>query len=181
MNISWLITVLFWTMHVDLWHPGVNENMDGNKGYLMNSMCDITQFIVSSPTVDITAAHLAQLFCADVIFSFGMCSVVVIDDGSSFKNMFMDMCKKLCLTYWVLSRGSHKGNYVNHYHRFLNKTQAIAGNDQGTHDVYIQNAKTSQYAWNSAPIDGTDVIRSMTAIKWIFRFPLDVDISPPPL
>ena len=96
-------------MYVDLWSPGVNEDMDVNKGYLMNSMYDITQFIVSSPTFDITAAHLAQFFCVDVIFSFGMCSVVVIDDGSSFKYVFMDMCKKLGLTYWVLSRGNHRG------------------------------------------------------------------------
>ena len=181
MHFSWPITVPFWIMHVDLWSPGVNEDMDGNKGYLMNSMCDITQFIVSSPTVDITAANLAQMFCADVIFSFGMCSVVVVDDGSSFKNVFMDMCKRLGLTYWVLSRGNHKGNSVERYHRFLNKTQAIAGNDRGTHDVYIQNAKTSQYAWNSAPIDGTDVVRSMAAVGRTFRFPLDIDLSPTPI
>ena len=72
-------------MHVDLWSPGLHEDTDGNKGYLMKSMCDITQFLVSSPTTDIADAHLAQLFMADVVLSLGICSVVVIDDGSSFK------------------------------------------------------------------------------------------------
>ena len=181
LNYSWPITVPFWIMHVDLWSPGSNTNDNGDKGYLMNSMCDITQFLVSSPTNDITAANLAKLFMADVVLSFGMCSVVVIDDGSSFKSVFIAMCDCLRIVYWCLSRGNHKGNSVERYHRFLNKTQAIAGNDRGTHDVYIQNAKTSQYAWNSAPIDGTDITRSMAAIGRNFRFPLDVELSPTPI
>ena len=63
----------------------------------------------------------------------------------------------------------------------MNKTQAIAGSDRGTHAVYIQNAKTSQYAWNSAPIDNTDICRSVAAIGRMFRFPLDVELSPTPL
>ena len=128
-------------MHVDLWSPGAIEDDTGNKGYLLNSMDDISQFIISSPTTDITAVHLGKLFMAEVIFAYGMCSVVVIDDGSSFKGVFILMCTKLGITYWCLSRGNHRGNSVERYHRFLNKTQAIAGNDRVTHDVYLQNAK----------------------------------------
>ena len=67
------------------------------------------------------------------------------------------------------------------YHRFLNQMQAIVGNYRGTRAVYIQNAKTSQYAWNSAPIDNTDICRSVAAIGRTFRFPLDVELSPTPL
>ena len=59
----------------------------------MNSMCNITQFLISSPTVDISAAHLAQLFMVDVVLTFRIYSVVVVDDGSSFKGVFTDMCK----------------------------------------------------------------------------------------
>ena len=82
LHFSWPVTVPFWIMHVDLWSPGAIEDEVGQKGYLMNSMCNISQFIISSPTTDITVVHLGQLFIADVIFAFGMCSVVVIDDGS---------------------------------------------------------------------------------------------------
>ena len=57
----------------------------------MNSMCNITQFLVSSPTVDISAAYLAQLFMVDVVLTSGMCSIVVVDDGSSFKGLFTTM------------------------------------------------------------------------------------------
>ena len=97
-------------MHVDLWSPGAIEDDTGNKGYLLNYKDDISQFIISSPTTDITAVHLGKLFMAEVIFAYGMCSVVVIDDGSSFKGVFILMCTKLGITYWCLSRGNHRVN-----------------------------------------------------------------------
>ena len=56
----------------------------------------------------------------------------------------------------------------------------IDGNDMGTHAGFIRTAKTAQYAWNSAPIDGTDVVRSVAAVGREFRFPLDVELSPSP-
>ena len=41
--------------------------------------------------------------------------------------------------------------------------------------------KTSQLAWNSTPIDNTDVVRSLEAVGREFRFPLDVELSVIPL
>lgn len=112
LHFLWLITVPFWIMHVDLWALGLQEDKDGNKGYLMNSMCNISQFVVSSATMDITTANLAQLFMKDVVLSFGMCLVVVIDDDSSFKQVFKLMCEALAITYWYLLHGNHRGNSV---------------------------------------------------------------------
>ena len=78
------------------------------------------------------------------------------------------------INHWCISRGNHRSNSVERYHRFLNKTQVINGNSRGTHDIYIQNAKTSQYTWNSAAVNNTDVSRFFAAICREFRFPLDV-------
>lgn len=64
------------------------------------------------------------------------------------------------------------------YHKCLNQSETIAGNDKGAHSVIVQNSKISQYAWNSVPIDDTDIVRSTTAIGREFRFPLDVELSP---
>ena len=41
---------------------------------------------------------------------------------------------------------NHKGNRVEKYHHFLKKIKAIEGQDHGNHDIFIQNAKTSQNA-----------------------------------
>ena len=69
---------------------------------------------------------------------------------------------------------------VENYHSFINKTQSIAGQDRGIHDVFLQNEKTSQYAWNSTPINGTYIIRSVADVSREFRFLLDAEIFQPP-
>ena len=62
----------------------------------------------------------------------------------------------------------------------MNKAQAIAGNDHGTNVIILLNIKISQYAWNSAPIDNTNITRSMADVGREFIFPLDVDLYPTP-
>ena len=109
-------------------------------------MCDLTHITISSRTTCIQSETFVQLFMSEVLLTFIMCDVVVIDDGSTFKCAFIDMCTKLKINHWCLAQGNHRGNSVEHYHRYLNKTQAIAGNDQGTNAFINQNAKTSQYA-----------------------------------
>merc|ERR1711884_1000049 len=46
--------------------------------------------------------------------------------------------------------------------------------------LFFTTVKTSQYAWNSAPIDNTDIGRSVAALGREFRFPLDVELLPTP-
>lgn len=177
---SWPVTAPFYIMHLDLWQPGKLLTRSQESVYLFNSMCDLTQFVISSVITNPCATELARLFMDQVILSFGMCSVVVVDADSKFRSSFESMCTKLGIMFWPLARGNHKGLSVERYHRFLNKTQTIVGNDRGTHSTIFQNVKTSQYAWNSSPIDNTDVTRSMAALGREFRFPLDVELSPSP-
>ena len=77
----------------------------------------------------------------DIILTFGMCNGAVIHDGSTFKNVFIAMCFVSKIHYWCLSRGNHQGNLFEHYHRFLNKTQTISGNDRGTNKLFIDDVK----------------------------------------
>ena len=113
-----------------------------------------------------------------VILTFGMVTVVSVDADSRFRSTFEAMCKLLKLTFWPLSRRNHKGNSVERYHRFLNKT--ISGQDRGTHEVFHQNIKTSQYAWNSASIDDTYIPRCVAAVGREFKFPLDIELLDQP-
>jgi len=55
-------------------------------------MCDITQFAIATPTFNIMPAHLATQFMEHVVLTFGMCAVIVLDDGSPFKGVFKEMC-----------------------------------------------------------------------------------------
>ena len=99
-----------------------------------------------------------------------MVAVVVVDADSRFRSTFEAMCKLLKLTF-----------SVERYHRFLNKTQTISGQDRGTHEVFHQNIKTSQYALNSAPIDDTDILRCVDAVGREFRFLLDIELLDQPI
>ena len=140
----------FCIMHIDIWCPVHILYSTGNKVHLTNSMCDLTQFVVSTPTYNITAENLAKIFIVEVFLNFGMYAVIVIDGGSNFNSTFKTMCESLKIAYWCISIGEHKGNSFKNIHQFLNKTQTITGGDRGTRSGFIQNVKTSQYAWNSS-------------------------------
>ena len=66
---------------------------------------------------------------------------------------------------------------MEHFHRFLNKTTTIAIEDRQSNDVFVPTGIAAGYAWNSAPIDGTDILRSTVAIDREFRFSIDIDLS----
>ena len=178
---SWPVTVPFWILHCDLWSPGATRDKDGNFSVL-NCMCDLTQFVVSSVVNDISSEALSLTFMENVVLKYGICAVVAVDAGSNFKHIFERMCDILDITYWPLARGNHHGLSVERYHRYLNKTQTIQGANVGTHDNFKRNVLVSAYGWNSAPIDGTNIVRSIPAVGREFRFPLDTKNLPlPPL
>ena len=135
---------------------------------------------MSTKILDPTAASLAKLFMESVILTLGMVAVVVVDADSKFKGLFKELCDILKITYWPLVRGNHKGNSTERYHRFINKTQTICGNDRDTHESIDTNIKTSQFAWNSAAIDNTDIPRCVAAVGREFKFPLDIELQPSP-
>ena len=70
---------------------------------------------------------------------------------------------------------------VDKFHRFLNKAIIIAADNRGTNDVFVTADVAAGYAWNSSPIDGTDIILCIPIIGRELRFPLDVDVSPLPV
>ena len=75
-------------------------------------MCDLTQFVISSVTTITTAESLAKLFMEEVVLSYGMIAILVVDADSWFNGNFEAMCKILRITSWQLSRRNHKGNRV---------------------------------------------------------------------
>ena len=135
-------------MHLDLWQPGKLTTQQNDTIYLLNCMCDLTQFVISTIVTNPNSTKLAQLFMEQVLLSYGMCSVVVVDADSKFRATVKDMCAKLKIMFWPLARGNHKGLSVERYHRFLNKSQTIAGQARGTHLTIMQNTKLSQFSKN---------------------------------
>jgi hypothetical protein len=61
------------------------------------------------------------------------------------------------------------------FHRFLNKVQRINTAEFKNLDDWLLRAHFAVYAWNAAPVDGTNVIRSVAAIGRDFPFPIDTN------
>ena len=178
---SWPVSSPFAILHADLWVPGHFTDSNGNVA-LMNVMCDMTQFVVVVPVPDETSATLAEYFMQHVLLKFGICHLLILDDGSPFKGVFTAMCKSLTINHDVLAKRNHKGLLVEKFHRFINKAITIAAEDRGTKDIFVAAGVSVEYAWNSSPIDGADILRSVPEIGRELRFPLDIDISAlPPL
>ena len=112
-----------------------------------------------------------------VLMKFGLCQFVVLDDGISFKGAFIAMCDALNLNYDVFAKRIHKGLTVEHFHRFLNKSITISAEDCGTNDVFVPAGIATGYAWNSVPIDGTDILCSIPTIGRELYFLIDINLS----
>jgi hypothetical protein len=172
---GWPLDSPFCTLHVDLFSMGEVEG-NGVQEHVMNTMCDMTQFVITTPIPD-TAAHvLAPIFMQEVLLKVGVCVMVVVDDGSTFKGLFVEMCKKIKLRFHVVAINNHQALCVERFHVFLNKTLRIATNDRDSiKGVYIPASALAAFAWNSAPIDGTDIVRSVPAVGREFKFPFDFE------
>ena len=96
------------------------EKITDSKGNtaLMNTVCDMSQFVVVLPVPDESSAALADHFFQHVLMKFGLCHLVVLNDGNPFKCAFVAMCKSLKLNYDILAKRNHKGLSVEHFHRF---------------------------------------------------------------
>ena len=105
----------------------------------------------------------------------GVCHLVVLNDGTLSKGDFVTMCKALKLNYDILAKRNHMELLVEHFHRILNKATIIVVEDRQSNDVFVPAGIA--YAWNSAPINGTDILRSTVAIGREYIFPIDIDLS----
>jgi len=108
-------------MHCDLWQPGLLADPKKRIVYDLNYMCDFTEFIVSSLVHDPNAAVLAEIFMREVVLSFGMVAVIVVNAYNKLRGAFEEVCNNLKITFCPLMRGNHKGNIVERCHRFLKK------------------------------------------------------------
>merc|ERR1711884_245058 len=103
LHFSWPVTSPFYILHCDLWQPGHLVDSSGDTIFVLNCMCDLTQFVISSLVTDPTASSLAKIFMENVVLSFGMVAVVVVDADSKFKGVFEELCKILKITLWPLA------------------------------------------------------------------------------
>ena len=110
------------------------------------------------------------------MIKFGSCHLLYFDDDTLFKGVFVVMCKALYLNYNMLTKRNYNELLVKHFRHFLNKVTNIAMEDRKINDVFFPAGMATGYVWNSAPIDGTNILQSIVTINREFCFPIDFNL-----
>ena len=113
---------------------------------LMNVMYDMSQLVVVVPVSDESSATLASYFIQHVLLKFGLCHLVVLDDGTAIKRAFIAIYEALHLNRNVLANHNHKGLTIEHFHLLLNKSVTIATKEHGSNDIFVHAGVVAGYA-----------------------------------
>ena len=147
---------------MDVYAAGTDLNFDGTKHYLI-AACDITAFAIYEPSAQQTAADFAASLMK-IWLRFGFSHTIVVDKASAFLGVFAETAALLKINIHVLSGENHDPMIVERINRYLNSCLTIFCNERGTNRVALEGILMSLYAWNSAPVIGTDISRSMLVV-----------------
>jgi hypothetical protein len=112
-----------------------------------------------------------------ILLRFGLCHTLILDKASSFFGVFREVVLLLNLNSHVISSENHDAMLVERVNRFLNKGLRIMTNERESVRVACEAILLLIYAWNSAPIPGTDLPRSLVVCGRVFTFPIDISAS----
>ena len=163
------------TIHCDVWQPGKTEGYDGDTA-LMKVLCHMTTFAAIEPLKKLDSTTFSKTVYR-IMMRYGLSALIVTDHDAKFKGQFKDMCKMLNIPHHLSARGNHNAVIVERFNRYLNSGMRIFTSDRATPRVFLEGAETLCYAWNSAPVSGTDLSRSLLVTGRKFKFPIDIQNS----
>ena len=166
--------VPFDVISMDIWSPGeVQTKFRETK--VLTSLDTMTGFASADFLVaGVDSEQLARRAYASFFVPNGLPKLILIDAGSENKGVFVNMCATLGIKYHMVSPDEHNGILCERFHRYLNKVEKIHAADTQSHTQWVQGTLFATYAWNAAPIDGTNIIRSFAAKARVFPFPIEI-------
>ena len=177
---SWPVTTPFAIISVDIWSPGEISSVDGDK-YLFGAMCDMTQFAVIQGYKNKESSTIAHLLMEGVLLKFGLCLMVICDQGSEHRKFFEKACAALNIRIHTVAKRNHRAVGVERFFKFMLPAQKLCAEERKTPKAFVECGVLCPYAWNATCIDGTDIPRSIPAIGRELRFPLDITLADIPL
>jgi hypothetical protein len=162
----------FKVVHADVYKPGDTQSFDGPRS-LMVVMDHMSTFVIVEPLPNELNSTTFAKALYKVLLQFGLAHTCVVDADSKFQAEFTETLKLLKIHRYPLARGNHNGMLVERFNRFLNDSLTIFLNDRGTNRTFLEGSYLAAYAWNSAPVVGTDMSRSLVAIGRELSFPID--------
>ena len=168
---SFPIDAPFRTIHIDIYSLGKTESFDGDVA-LFIVLDHMTSFAVIEPVKETNSKTFAKALMK-ILLTHGLCHTVIVDADSKFKATFAEVISLLNLNKHDLSKGNHQAMLVERFNRYLNKVMKIFTNERNSTRTYVEGALLAAYAWNSSPISGTDISKSLLVMGREFNFPID--------
>ncbi len=161
----------FCVLFVDAYKVGDHASFEGDEAYII-SCCGMTGFAAMEPVKHATSQTFA-LVVMKIQLRFGLCHTIVLDKDSKFFGAFNEACDLLQINWHVLSSGNHNPMLVERVNRYLNKGLKVMTNERGSVRIAMEAILFLLYAWNSAPIPGTNLSRCFVTLGCKFQFPIN--------
>ena len=117
----------------------------------------MTTFAISESTAEANAKVYAEALMK-IQLRFGFSHTIVVDKDSKFRGVFAETAELLGINMHVLSGENHDPMLVERVNRFLNKALTIYCGERGSVKSAPGAIQMALYAWNSAPVVGTDIL-----------------------
>ena len=164
---------------LDVWHPGKAATIKKGSGTHVVTCIDAMTGFASATFVDaLDSETMTKAAFTAFFIVHGLPRLVIIDSGSEFAGALITLCSSISIPHYTVSKGNHKAIMCERFHRYLNKIQRIHAADCETFQDFMFGTIFAVYAWNSAPVDGTNIARSYAAMGREFPFPIDFEHEP---
>ncbi len=161
----------FLVLFVDASSVGKQSSFNGSKVYLI-ACCGMSGFASMEPIEHANSKNFASGIMK-IQLRYGFCHTVVLNKDSKF----FDVCRKvinlLHINCHVISGNNHNPMIVVQVNRYFMKGLKIMTNKRNSVRVALEAILLLLYAWNSCPIPGTDISRSLIAVGREFAFPIN--------
>ncbi len=158
-------------LHIDGYSAGKQIGFEGSETYLI-ACCGMCTFAAMEPIIN-PSANTFALAIMKIIMRSGFCHTVVLDKESKFFGVCHESLDLLKINCHVLSGGNHDPMLVKRINRYPNKGLKTMVNNQDSPCITLEAILLLIYTWNSCPLPGTNISRSLVAVGRKFQFPID--------
>ncbi len=158
-------------LHIDEYSSGKQIGFEGSEMYLI-ACCGMCTFAAMEPIIN-PSANIFALVIMNIIMQYGFCHIVVLNKDSKFFGVCRELLDLLKINCHVLSGGNHNPMLVERINRYLNKGLKIMVNKQDSPCIALEAILLLIYTWNSCPVPGTNISRSLVAVGREFQFSID--------
>jgi hypothetical protein len=161
----------FLVMHFDAYAAGKHAGFEGSECYLIGC-CGMTGFFCMEPIANASATTFASVIMK-ILLRYGFCHTAVLDKDAKFFGVCSEALDLLQIHRHVLSSANHNPMLAERVNRYLTKGLKVMCNERDSVRVALEAILLLLYAWNSCPVPGTDISRSLVAVGREFAFPID--------